>query len=832
MKKNVLLMVLIFCISTGVASAINRSMEVNSNQCKSNYPNQASYSETSREMWDVLLYFETPASSQSGITTDGNFIYTSSFSTELFRKFEMDGTFVEDFIIPGISTCNSMTFDGSNFYGAKGNLSDGIFVLDLENHTLLNTIPVSAPSIIAIGHITFDPELGGGNGGFWIGYWHELAAVDMNGNEIIPNLWTGGATLSCAGTAYDAITDPANPCLYMFRQSGTSGLEISEFDINSQTFENEILHVATDIPGPSGGSSNSIASGMNSFINRNGKLVLLGMIDCFPGNEMVFEYEISDAFVYANDIGVEALVSPVTGNGLSSTEIVTVTILNNGTVAQSNFDIQYSIDDGTGILGPFAQTVTETIDPAEQIEVIFDETADLSASETDYTIVVASLLGGLAGDENAANNVLTKVVSNTSGTYPPGSGGSSSGQEYISNISIGNISNNSGADFYADYSGNPDLYIYLEPDVASQLTITLANPYNADNGAVWVDWNLDYDFSSDERIFVSAMGQGPYITNVLAPDDALTNTILRMRIRLDYNNPDPSPYGFTSFGEVEDYTVIVNGPQIDPPENINAEVYDEVNVLITWDAPAGAVLNYNIFRNNISIGNTTSTSYDDLEVEPGTYVYGVSAVFDEGESIIVYADAITIENPVFDPPTNLAVVADTGLFTWDAPISRDLTGYNVFLDDMSTILTSTPDLECLLSDYTQLIYNQDYTTGVQAVYEEETSEIVTIDFTYTGTGAGNNLVSFTGLIGNYPNPFNPTTRISYSLLQQEMVNISIYNIKGEKIITIVNEIIPAGIHHVLWEGTNDKGKSVSSGIYFYKLKTGQYSSMRKMILVK
>ncbi|MCK5132038.1 MAG: T9SS type A sorting domain-containing protein [Candidatus Sabulitectum sp.] len=518
---------------------------------------------TNMAMWDILLYFETTASSQSGIATDGNFIYTSSFSTELFRKFEMDGTFVEDFSIPGISTCNCLTFDGTYFYGAKGNLSDGIFVMDLENHTLINTIPVSAPSIIAIGHISFDPELDSGNGGFWIGYWHELAAVNMSGNEVIADLWTGGATFGCSGSAYDSITDPANPRLFLFRRTGSSDREIYSFDINSQTFSG-VLHIATDIPGPSGGSTNSISAGLDIFVNNNGKSVLLGMIDCFPGNEMVFEYEILDAFVYTNDIGVQSLVSPVTGNDLTSSEDVTVSILNNGTVTQSNFNVQYTIDDGTGPLGPFSQTVTQAISPGDAVNFTFNEKADLSSADTEYTITVTS---SLTGDENQQNDALIKMVENTSGTYGSASGGSSSSQEYICNVVMGSVSNTSGADHYANYSTDPGLYIYLESGVSSQLTITLANPYSANNGAVWVDWNLDYDFSSDERVFLSTFGQGPYTTNITAPDSAVVNENLRMRLRLDYNNPDPQPYGFTSFGEVEDYAIIVGSAGICDDEN-------------------------------------------------------------------------------------------------------------------------------------------------------------------------------------------------------------------------------------------------------------------------
>jgi hypothetical protein len=585
-----------------------------------------------RAIWDVLLYFETTASSQSGVVTDGNFIYTSSFSTEMFRKFTMDGTFIEEFTIPGVTACNSLTYDGAKFYGAKGPLDDGIFVLNLEDHLLTNTISINAPSVIGIGHLAYDPDLDGGNGGFWIGYWHELAAVDMNGNEIIPNTVSGLPGI--AGTAYDNITDPGNPSLFCFQQTGSSNLEITRYYINSGTFS-DVLHVATDIPGPSGGSSNSIASGLNSFINNDGKLVLLGMIDCFPGNEMVFEYEISDAYTYTNDISVHGLISPVTGEDLTGTEDVTVAIYNNGTVSQTGFDIQYTIDDGSGPLGPFIKTVAETIDPDETVLVTFDDQADLSSPGTDYTFVITALL---PGDENPANDTLVKVVTNLEGIYCDASGGSTSSQEYIANVQIGDVSNSSSADHYTDYTGDEDLWIYLDPGIGEQLTITLANPYNADIGAVWVDWNSNASFyDPGETVYVSPMGQGPYETTIIAPEDALSNTNLRMRIRLDYNQPDPDPCGTSSFGEVEDYTVIVSGESLYPPENLQYNLTDE-DIELSWDAPEGRdLLSYNVYYSlNLGdfelIDNVTETSYAFPIPGDGSHRFYVTAVYDGGES--------------------------------------------------------------------------------------------------------------------------------------------------------------------------------------------------------
>lgn len=88
------------------------------------------------------------------------------------------------------------------------------------------------------------------------------------------------------------------------------------------------------------------------------------------------------------------------------------------------------------------------------------------------------------------------------------------------------------------------------------------------------------------------------------------------------------------------------------------------------------------------------------------------------------------------------------------------------------------------------------------------------------------------LIGNYPNPFNPQTRISFSLKDQSPVEISIYNIKGQKIRTLIDKKLEAGQHNVIWDGKDSNNKSVSSGIYLYRMKNGKFTKSKKMILLK
>ncbi|MCF7868873.1 MAG: T9SS type A sorting domain-containing protein, partial [Candidatus Cloacimonetes bacterium] len=159
--------------------------------------------------------------------------------------------------------------------------------------------------------------------------------------------------------------------------------------------------------------------------------------------------------------------------------------------------------------------------------------------------------------------------------------------------------------------------------------------------------------------------------------------------------------------------------------------------------------------------------------------------------------------------------------------SRELQSFNVYLDgDMEG---NTDATEWQFED---LVNGQTYTAGVEAVYDEGISDLVTIDFTYNGTGAGNNLVALNELIGNYPNPFNPSTTIAFNLANAGHVTIDVYNIKGEKVRTLVDGEFTATSHTVTWDGIDDNNKQVSSGVYFYKMKADKYVQTKKMILMK
>ena len=85
---------------------------------------------------------------------------------------------------------------------------------------------------------------------------------------------------------------------------------------------------------------------------------------------------------------------------------------------------------------------------------------------------------------------------------------------------------------------------------------------------------------------------------------------------------------------------------------------------------------------------------------------------------------------------------------------------------------------------------------------------------------------------NYPNPFNPTTSLAYVLPKDELVNITIYDMMGRKIKTLVNDSQTAGYKSIQWNATNDRNEPVSAGLYLYTIQAGEFRQTKKMILLK
>ncbi|MBW6515196.1 MAG: choice-of-anchor D domain-containing protein [Candidatus Cloacimonetes bacterium] len=253
----------------------------------------------------------------------------------------------------------------------------------------------------------------------------------------------------------------------------------------------------------------------------------------------------------------------------------------------------------------------------------------------------------------------------------------------------------------------------------------------------------------------------------------------------------------------------------------------------------GVVTEVVISANGESVNPDENGDYI-IAVQPGTYTVTASLlgyISPSVSGVVVHVgettsgvDFIMMMLPLL-PPVALEVDDYTGLFTWEEPQSPDQyfpESYNVYLDNV--LIENTTDLEWTYED---LVYNTTYLAGVSAVYYTGESEIVTIEFTYTGVGVDEEpLPIVTKLHGNYPNPFNPDTTIHFSLETSSHVIIDIFNIKGERVKRLVNEDLERGNHHKIWDGKKESGKQLASGIYFYSFIAGEYRETGKMLMLK
>ena len=114
----------------------------------------------------------------------------------------------------------------------------------------------------------------------------------------------------------------------------------------------------------------------------------------------------------------------------------------------------------------------------------------------------------------------------------------------------------------------------------------------------------------------------------------------------------------------------------------------------------------------------------------------------------------------------------------------------------------------------------------------DTSEMVSFSTTNLGVISQDGIPVQYNLSQNYPNPFNPSTRISFDLVEPGQATLIIYNLLGKRINILINRAMDAGHHRVEWNGLDMSGQPVSSGVYFYELRSEKYIARKKMLLLR
>ncbi len=209
---------------------------------------------------------------------------------------------------------------------------------------------------------------------------------------------------------------------------------------------------------------------------------------------------------------------------------------------------------------------------------------------------------------------------------------------------------------------------------------------------------------------------------------------------------------------------------------------------------------------------------------------------------LVIVDEAIITNPTiisYETTTNSQINGEftienitSGTFTYTININYpdnlewfDIDNYEGYLDNFET---ETIDYEI---NTTNIPYGN-YECSIDLSYLGNEISIP-VELIVASANSDDDLIIYKNeLLANYPNPFNPTTTINYSIANESNVSIDIYNSKGQLIKTLVNEFLEAGVHSTVWNGTDNNGKIVSSGIYFTKLSIGNEIKTQKMIMQK
>ncbi len=337
------------------------------------------------------------------------------------------------------------------------------------------------------------------------------------------------------------------------------------------------------------------------------------------------------------------------------------------------------------------------------------------------------------------------------------------------------------------------------------------------------------------------------VTDTYYLDSMLQNGIYEFFVTAVYDGGE-SPHSEIISSEID-----FNGYY--PPEYFTASNYSIFGADLTWLQPSfipdGQVLSgYRIYMdsNTNMVGEINDPDSLQLiidELPTGTHMFWLTAKYSnvtpEVESPAAGPIFICIRPRYFVPPAGLEyeILQSAVTLFWELPDFPDEcsiepfhSGYRIYKDNQS--IGEVPLGVRVFNDLDpQLGTSQYYVTALYGIYESIGSD--TVDVEIVGINDNEMLPKITEFSGNYPNPFNPETTLNYSVSKENdnsHVNITVYNLKGQRVVTLIDEAQQAGYHKVVWAGKDKRNKSVSSGIYFVVMKCGNYKKTSKMTLLK
>lgn len=507
-------------------------------------------------------------------------------------------------------------------------------------------------------------------------YWQVVPtnSIGTNNNCLVTSFVTSGSidiimtdgltVTTCDANFYDMggsagnYTSSVNQTLTILPSTPNSSIQVSFNSFNTEaTWDGIYVFDGPDINSPLIASANPAGNAFGPLTQPGafwGTVIPGPFTSSHPSGALTFVF-LSDGSVVragwdANVICISALDVPscvtYTSGPIDGATDVCVNetafswVSGAGTPATS-YDVYFDLGGGLQLLSP-AQTTT-SFDPG------------LLAPNTTYAYQV------IANNANGSS-VDCPVITFTTGTclnYCDAT--TTTCDEFISNVQFGSINNPSDCsdtdNGYADYTNlSTDLYI----GSGQPITITNGPPvYTLDQCGIWIDWNQDGDFDdANETItpIVGSPGTGPYSAVIVPPADALLGPT-RMRTRITFTGA-VSPCGNTQFGEVEDYTVIVNPALACPfPNNITLSEISTTSTVVSWDSQPGALqylLRYKLVSEPTTVPTWTAPQQIDAPLV-FSFLQGLLPC----EDYVLQIASVCDDGSGFPPPPGGGISVDT-----------------------------------------------------------------------------------------------------------------------------------------------------------------------------
>jgi hypothetical protein len=219
-----------------------------------------------------------------------------------------------------------------------------------------------------------------------------------------------------------------------------------------------------------------------------------------------------------------------------------------------------------------------------------------------------------------------------------------------------------------------------------------------------------------------------------------------------------------------------------------------------------------------ALADRANDGTEHVTVDPADYISGGQLVIRKSWETNAYVDKISL----LLPSTEESQITDLQLVAATHTLQGDILNQVILPDDDMATLIPGESIELQFADPTGQPVKDGYVRDF----------VFSANGYYTSYKGSAQVPETYRLSQNYPNPFNPSTTIYYTLVSTTNVDLAVYNMLGQKVKTLVNTMQQAGDQSAVWDGTDDGGSPVASGIYMYKLTTTDYTASRKMILMK